>query len=87
MIKQSREKYTVSNVYKYSSVCRGLRHDNDFKKYRISIKHEDMKAQLIIFQKLLSAICVAFVVCKTNASYFRNVKPNWEKSLKRSTER
>lgn len=40
-----------------------------------------MKKQLIIFQKLLSAICVAFVVCKTNASYFRNVKPNWEKSL------
>lgn len=38
-----------------------------------------MKKQLIIFQKLLSAICLAFVVCKTNVSYFR--KPNWEKSL------
>lgn len=40
-----------------------------------------MKKQLIIFQKL-SAICLAFVVCKTNVSYFRNVKPNWEKSVK-----
>lgn len=47
-----------------------------------SIKHEGMKKQLIMSPKLLSAIYLAFVCCKTNTSYFRNVKSIWEMSLK-----
>lgn len=78
--KQSVEK----RVCTVGQVCRNIcqkrfemHWDITGKYYCKSMKHDGIKKQLIMPWKVLSAI-----YCKTDASYFRNVKSIWETSLK-----